>query len=223
MKKEEKEAPVRSGNMWKKAKVRMTFTGRLCGSVPLKKEIVDGWLKARMPKEPPEEGKTLEEIKQEVMDTIEEIQEKVTLGFQHNDKGLVVRGGTIKAHMKDCANQVKGVLKEKLGTFRAMVANKIYIDEYFVNLKKDGEFIKESTGVYDQPVHVFIPGVGPRNALKTIQYIEGAELEFHIRMMDDNELKEEQILYIFEYGSIHGYGGERSLGEGRYTFEIVWE
>ena len=25
---------------------------------------------------------------------------------------------------------------------------------------------------------------------------------------------------IFDYGSIHGFGGERSLGEGRYTYTI---
>ncbi len=69
--------------MWKKAEVTMNFTGRLCGSVPLKKEIVESWLTARMPKEKPEDGRSIEEIKQEVLESIEDIEEKVTLKYLH--------------------------------------------------------------------------------------------------------------------------------------------
>lgn len=209
--------------MWKVAVVTMDFVGRLCGSVPLKKEIVDGWLKARMPKEKPEDGKTMEEIKAEVLDTIEDIQEKVTLGFQGNREGFFIRGGTIKAHLKDCANQIKDIFKPEIRAFRSKVANKVYIDEYFVHLKTtEGIPIKKSDGEFDQPVHV-MTAQGPRNALKTIQYLQNPQIKFTLRLLEDKEIKPETVEKIFEYGSIHGYGGERGMGEGRYTFQIEWQ
>lgn len=208
--------------MWKTAEVVMSFTGRLCGSIPLKKEIVESWLTARMPKEKPEEGRSIEEIKQEVLNSIEEVEEKVTLGFQKNEKGLVVRGGTIKAHLKDCANQIKDALKPQIKNFRGKVANKIYIDEYFVHLLRNGGQVKEADAEFDQPVHVITP-MGPRNALKTIQFLNGCSLKFHLKLLEDKEITPERIEEIFEYGSIHGYGGERGMGEGRYTFEIKWD
>jgi len=82
--------------MWLKAEVTMNFTGRLCGSVPLKKEMVRPWLESRMPNKKPQEAKSIEEIEREVLETIEELEEKITLGFQRVDGALVIRGGTLK-------------------------------------------------------------------------------------------------------------------------------
>jgi len=207
--------------MWKLANVKMCFAGKLCGSVPLKKEIVSSWLEARMPKEKPEDGKSIEEIKQEVLESIEDIQEKVTLGFQNNPKGLVVRSGTIKAHLKDCSNQIKDSIKPQIKAFRSKVANKLYVKEYWIHLNRDGNAINEADGEFDQPVHV-MTAQGPRNALKTIRYVEQATLEFTLMLLEDKEITEEVIEKVFEYGSVHGYGGERGMGEGRYSYEIEW-
>lgn len=208
--------------MWRTAKVRMEFTGRLCGSVPLNKEIVGAWLQARMPKEKPEEGKSLEDIKAEMMESLVDIEEKSTLGFQQNGEGYFVRGGTIKAHMKDCANQIKDTFKPEIKAFRSKVANKVYIEEYCVHLKREGIVLIKEDGVFDQPVHVMTMQ-GPRNGLKTIRYLEKPVIEFTMKLLEDKEIKPELVNKIFEYGMIHGYGGERGMGEGRYTFQIGWD
>lgn len=208
--------------MWKKAKVKMEFSGRLCGSVPLQKEMVDNWLHARMPNEKPDGGKSLEEIKAEILESIEDIQEKITLGFQGDRNGLFVRGGTIKAHIKDCANQIKDAIKPQIKALRSKVANKVYIEDYYIYLKKNGKMVMEVDGEYDQPVHV-ITMQGPRNALKKIRYLEKPVLEFGLRLLEDKEIDSKCLEEIFKYGSIHGYGGERGMGEGRYDFEIKWE
>ncbi len=208
--------------MWQKAEVTINFTGRLCGSVPLKKELVSPWLEARMPKEKPEEGKSMEEIKKEVIEAIEDIEEKVTLGFQKNGRGLFVRGGTVKAHLKDCANQIKDAIKPQIKNFRGKVANKVYIEEYFIYLLKNDKPTENEDGEFDQPVHV-ITQQGPRNALKTIRFLNEPSLKFHLMLMEDKEITPEKIEQVFEYGKIHGYGGERGMGEGRYSFEIKWE
>jgi hypothetical protein len=39
-------------------------------------------------------------------------------------------------------------------------------------------------------------------------------------VLDDGIITEDILKAIFEYGSIHGLGQERSQGWGRYTYEI---
>ena len=205
--------------MWNKYKVTMRFINRVCGSVPQSKELVPIWLKSRMPKKEPDNSRSMDEIEKEVLDSIEESEEKTTLSFQQNGNGMYVRGGTIKAHLKDCANQIKDAIKPKIKAFRSKVANKVYIDEYVVHLLKDGKPVKESDGAFEQPVHVMTMQ-GPRNALKVINFIENVEMTFTLGILHDKEITIDRIREVFEYGSIHGYGGERGMGEGRYGFTI---
>jgi hypothetical protein len=219
--------------MWKKCKVTLHFPEKVCGSVPFHKELVSAWLTARAPAKKPEEGPTLPEMAAEVEETIEEAMEKVTLGFQgqvvNGDKReLFVRGGTLKAHMKDCANQIKENLvdeKEKdlaIKALRSKVANKVYVDEYRVFFTRNGNRVLESSGSFEQPVHVITPK-GPRNSLKIIHYLENVDLIFTLKYLEDDEVTKEVIEQIFEYGSLHGYGGERGMGEGRYEYKLDWE
>jgi hypothetical protein len=208
--------------MWLRAEVTMNFTRRLCGSIPLKKEMVRPWLESRMPNKKPQDSKLVEEIEQEVLETIEDIEERITLGFQRVDGALVIRGGTLKSHLKDCSNQVKDILAPKIKALRSKVANKLFIDDYFVPLLREEKPIEKEDGEFDQPVHV-ITAMGPRNALKTIQFINQPVARFRLRLLKDKEITPEVVEQVFEYGSIHGYGGERSMGEGRYSFKIDWE
>ncbi len=212
--------------MFKNYKVEMSFKERLCGSVPLSKELVKPWLEARMPKKKPEDGKSIEELEKEVNESNEEVIEKTTLGFQNFDGGLFVRGGTIKAHLKDCANQVKDILKIK--ALRSKIANKVYIEEYRVPIFKNGKQAVTADGDFQQPVHV-MTALGPRNALKIIRYIEAAHFSFTMKILEDSMTNEagkkvktiDVVLSIFEYGRIHGYGGERGMGEGRYYRPVI--
>lgn len=211
--------------MWDRYRVTWQFTNLLCGSVPQAKELVRPWLEARKPAKKPAEGPSLDEMEQEVMETIDDSEtvERITLGFQRDELGLFVRGGTIKAHLKDCANQVKEAVrkahykdKDRIG-LKAMVANKVYVEEYKVYLKRNGEYVKKEDGEREQAVHV-MTAQGQRNALKIIRYVERPTLEFTLLVLADGTLPEEVLKTIFEYGSVHGYGGERGLGEGRYTW-----
>jgi len=211
--------------VWDRYRVTWQFTNLLCGSVPQAKELVRPWLEARKPAKKPAEGPSLDEMEQEVMETIDDSEtvERITLGFQRDELGLFVRGGTIKAHLKDCANQVKEAVrkahykdKDRIG-LKAMVANKVYVEEYKVYLKRNGEYVKKEDGEREQAVHV-MTAQGQRNALKIIRYVERPTLEFTLLVLADGTLPEEVLKTIFEYGSVHGYGGERGLGEGRYTW-----
>jgi len=211
-------------NLWKSYQVEMAFNGRLCGSVPLSKDLVPIWLNSRMPSKKPDDSRPIEDIEAEVKESIQETEERTTLGFQSDDFGLWVRGGTIKAHLKDCANQIKYAVVVGVKNLRAKIANKIYIEEYRVYLTRDGNYIVKHDDSYEQPVHVWTPQ-GPRNALKVIQFVEHPILKFHLKFLNEKkgEVTEDILNTIFEYGGIHGYGGERGLGEGRYEFELTPE
>lgn len=208
--------------MWKKGKVTINFINKVCGSVPMHKELVNAWLTARAPSKKPEDGKSIDELEIEVAETIEEATEKVTLGFQKNGQGLFIRAGTFKAHLKDCANQIKDALDDTIKNLRGKVANKIYLEEYSLHFSKNGSPVEKADGSFEQPVHV-ITRLGPRNSLKIIQYLENVSLQFTLMLMEDKEITPEVVTNLFEYGSIHGYGGERGMGEGRYSFDIKWE
>lgn len=238
-------------SMWTEYELTFRFVDRLCGSVPQARELIRPWLEARAPERKPEavlvadatgpvavQPKTLDDIEAEVLETIgdgevpsEDVQERITLGFHRDDTGLFVREGTIKAHIKDCANQVKDFLV-KAGVasprrkssesiaLRSLVANKVFVEPDRLYLYgSDGKPIQEPHGDVERPVHVITPA-GPRNALKRVQYVVGAEITAYLKVLNDGVITTGILTAIFDYGSIHGYGGDRSLGEGRYTFTL---
>jgi len=202
---------MKDKELWNVLKVRWDFEGRLCGSVPMQKDLVGPWLQSRM-------GEVDPEVEAEVLETIDEAQDRVTLGFQKDENGIFVRGGTVKAHLKDSANQIKDILGIK--NLRSKVANRIYVAEYRIYIERNGETLQEPDSSFDQPIHVITPR-GPRNSLKTIGFVEKAYFIFTVKLLQDKEITREVLQSIFEYGGLHGYGGERGMGEGRYRAAIL--
>lgn len=212
-----KKKTPREEPMWRKFQVTMNFENRLCGSVPQSKKIVKLWLDARKPAKKPDDAIPIEELEKEVNDSIADTEERTMLSFQKDEAGLWLRGGTIKAHLKDCANQIKDFAGIKV--FRSKVANFVYVEEYKVHIQRNGSIIKETDDSFEQPVHV-MTAMGPRNALKIINFVEKPTLIFKLLIMQNKEVDIEAVEKVFKYGAIHGYGGERGMGEGRYSFSI---
>jgi hypothetical protein len=83
--------------------------------------------------------------------------------------------------------------------------------------------VKAPSGQYDKPIHVKTMQ-GERSALKTFEYVEGAVMKFPLEVLTQPSgrqvISQEDLATIMEYGGTHGYGGERSDGEGRYEFTI---
>jgi hypothetical protein len=211
-----------SKKMWLEYRVVMTFNRRLCGSVPMSRELIRPWLEARAPKKDPEPGaRGLDELEEEVAASVDETQmsedERVTLGFQADSNGLFVRSGTIKAHIKDCANQIKDFLG--IRNLRSKVANKVYIEEDPVYIMREGEILDSPDEEFERPVHV-MTAQGPRSALKRIWFVSPpSELSFTVKLLNDKgEITEDVIRQVFDYGGVHGYGGERGMGEGKYEW-----
>jgi len=212
--------------MFEVYKLRMEFNERLCGSVPLSDQAIEAWLASRTPEKKPNEGASLEKIAKEVRATVMEEAETVdkegliSLGFQQQDDGLVLRAGTLKAHIKDCSLQLFRAKIVKITSFRSKVANWVYISPYWLSiLKANGEAVNEPDGEFTQSVHT-MTRTGPINALKRIYYVDKPIVEAEIKLVTNPEISIDHLEAIFEYGSMHGYGGERGMGEGQYQFSI---
>lgn len=220
-------------SIWIRYRVRWDFMTKLCASVPADPAMREAWLKARQPSVRPPMSRSLTEINEEVVATLAEPSEEEQGGllvFQRVAGACVMRAATIKAHLKDCArflssNYVGKIEGEK--SFAVRFLNGVYPDpaQYWIPIlsQATGHPMLDATGQYDKAVHV-MTRMGQRSAIKTIEYLTDARLEFTLLVMHDKKGKPvvsaEDVGIMMQYGGVHGYAGERGDGEGRYQFTI---
>lgn len=217
-------------SIWTKYQARLTFLTRLCGSVPADPEIIKKWLEARQPTARAPGAKSIQDINEEVLASLElgeQEQEYSLLQFQRQQGALVMRAGTMRAHLKDGARvlsaQYVGRLKGERA-FSTRVINGLYLDEatYWLPIRRpDGTAVTQADGVWDKAVHVRGPRGEPLNALKRIEYIDPPSVLDVVLKVLGTSIVEDDLHMLFEYGGTHGYAGERSDGEGRYTFSLT--
>lgn len=220
-------------SIWIEYDVTWNFLSYLCGQTPADPEIIGPWLEARQPKVKPPEGKSMEEINAEVMDTIERAEEEQfsKLVFQRVDGHLVMRAATVRAHLKDCARVLSAQYVARIQGERAFstrVINGVYLDErkYWIPvLSQDtGRPITAIDGEKEKPVHAKGPRGQPINCLKCFEYVNNARMKFRLKVLgrqgSSGSVSERDLEILLQYGGTHGYGGERSEDGGRYIFEI---
>jgi len=217
--------------MWTVYDVVWTFITKLCASVPANPNVRDAWIKARMAKDRPLTGKTIQEIQEEVVSTLadrpeEDLEQASLLVFQEINKGLVLRADTIRAHLKDCAKVLSYQYIEKLQGHKSLavlVKNGVYPDpsQYWIPvLQPEGKPVTEADGRLERFVHTTNPKTGaPINAIKCFEWIQPACIKFQLRVLGGC-VQQEDLETLMEYGGVHGYGGERSAGEGKYLFTL---
>lgn len=221
---------LKPSNMWSIYEIQWDFITSLCSSVPANPDMIEGWLNARRPSAKPPGGKSINEIQEEVVATLigeqgieQELLERSSLVFQRQDGNLVIRAATIRAHMKDCARVISrevGKIKNE-ASWAVRFINTVYVDEalYWIPIlsQEDDQPMKKPAGVRQKAIHTF-----RGSALKSFEYVSEARLRFKIKVLG-NHIKQEDLETVFIYGGVHGYAGERSDGEGKYTFKIEKE
>jgi hypothetical protein len=209
--------------------VQWTFLTKLCGSVPGSPDLVQKWLESRQPAVRPPGSKSIDEIQEEVFATLAEpvIEAPPSLlVFQRVNGGVAMRAATVKAHAKDCARVLSAQFIGKIKgerSFATRVTNGLYHDErqYWIPiLRPDGTPVADADDRKDKPIHARGPRGEPINALKTYEYVEPARMDFTLKVLGKS-VGPEDLEKLFEYGGTHGYGGERSDGEGRYVAEFA--
>lgn len=224
--------------MWTTFNVEWKFITRLSASVPAGADLQRKWLESRAPKVRPPDSKSIEEIAEEVAASTPELEEEDERGlyvFQRlNVEGvtsLCLRAATLRAHLKDCARILSSLYVgkiEKEKSFAQKVLNAVYYppELYWLPILKasDGTPLREPTGTYEKTIHVRTRQ-GERSAFKNMEYATDAMLRFPLIVMTQPSGKlvvnENDLGLLFEYGGVHGYGGERGDGEGRYTATLT--
>ena len=218
--------------LWTFYDVTWRFITRLCSSVPADPAIIKKWLEAREPRVKPAGALSIEEINEEVLASIERGEGEPDqtfnmLVFQRHAEQLVMRYGTVKAHLKDCARVISAQFIGKIEGERAFstrITNGVYLDpaQYWLPIQRfDGTPIREADGAFDKAVRVYVPGRGQMSALKRFEYVEPPSmLRFRIMVLG-RSVSETDLHHLFSYGGVHGYAGERGDGEGRYTYEFA--
>jgi hypothetical protein len=218
-------------NLWTHYRVRLDFLTRVCGSVPADPELVVQWIKARQPDVKPPGALSIEEINEEVLASIErgegEIDESYSLlVFQRHNGQIVQRAATIRAHIKDCARVISAQFLGRIKGERAFstrVINGVYHDErqyWLPLLRPDGSPITGADGERDKPIHARGPQGQTINALKRYEFVDPpVVMDFRLKVLG-RSISQTDLDHIFSYGGVHGYGGERSDGEGRYNYTL---
>ena len=177
-----------------------------------------------MPARPPEGFVPLDELVDEVVEEVGVAGEEEELrygwaSFPRDDNGLYYEGRCVRGHIKDCANQVRDVIRPQVKALKAKVANKVYVMTDVIPLIVDGVQAREIGGTAQRFVQV-MTRPGPRSTIKYVDYLEEPALTFQLNVLNDGIITDDILNAIFEYGSVHGMGQERSQGWGRYTFTI---
>ena len=196
--------------MWTKYEVELKFTTPFASSTPKNPKDIGAMLEARMPAKPPEDAIPLPELAEQVAEEVEATPE-VERGyatFKRDENGLYYEARCVRAHIKDCANQLQGLLGIK--ALKAKVANRVYVEPARIYLEKT-----EPDGNETRIIHAMTMK-GPRSSLKTIDYVDKPILKFNLKVLDDDVIDRDILEAIFEYGSEHGMGQERSQDWGKY-------
>jgi len=203
--------------MWKKYEVELNFTTPFASSTPKNPLDIEAMLKAKMPSKPPQNAMPLDQLAEQVGEEVEATEE-VERGyatFKRDENGLYYEARCIRAHIKDCANQLQRLLNIK--ALKAKVANRVYVEPAKIYLSKS-----EPDGSETRIIHAMTMK-GPRSSLKTIDYVEKPVLKFNLKVMDDGVIDKDILEAIFEYGGEHGMGQERSQDWGKYELAKLQE
>lgn len=225
--------------LWTEFQVTWDFVTKLCASVPADPALRQAWLESRQPAVRPPSSRSMTEINEEVVATLAETEPEDELGgllvFQRVEGQLAQRTATIRAHIKDCArvlsNQYVGKIKGER-SWATRVVNGVYLKPFGLSVmgtdftpihRHAGGPVINPDGRFDKAVQVKTMQ-GPRSAIKTIEFVIGASLTFTLRILQAKGNKpsvaEDDLHTLFQYGGVHGYGGERGDGEGQYTYTI---
>jgi hypothetical protein len=219
--------------IWTTYRVQWDFVTRLFGSVPADPEIIKIWVEARAPRVRPAGARSFEELQTETFESMaageaEDKPEYSILTFQRHNGDLAMRAATIKAHLKDCARVMSAQYWPKVKGARAFstrVINGVYpaSSPYWIPiLRPDGTPITKHDGEVDKAIHIRGPRGEPLNAIKRLEWVEPARLDFRLNVLGES-VREDDLRLLMEYGGVHGYAGERGDGEGKYTCTLTKE
>ena len=206
---------------------------RLVGGVPLDKDTIKKWLKARLDLGDRELVELTERTAAELGDqtgerpTADDLLEAVARahetvnGFKKVNGNLVYEGRCLKAALKEAINvafpgkDFPGKPANIRKGMKAFAEERVFVDETFIDLG-----ISEPSGREQKPIHV-MTAQGPRSAIKTYDYVDAPTISFTIKALDDC-IKPEAWGKIWQVCEEIGIGADRAQSAGKFDL-LSWE
>ncbi len=189
-----------------KKAVEIRLLTELLGTVPMNKEIYSTYIESLRPKETTGDAEAEAE-------SIDEREEQGWTGFHKDENGLFVYDYYIKGYFKNAATILKEDLKIK--NLKSKVTNLLFPQPRKIYLN-----CKEADFILERPLRAQT-AQGPRVTLAKSDALKaGRIIKFDVLLLTGkDELKEDIIEKLLEYGQLQGLGQFRNGGYGR--FEVV--
>ena len=219
--------------------LHLDMVDNLIGGIPKHPDIVRRWQEARMPSEArmAAEGitvegataQTVEDLGSQAIDPDEEAK-SVWTGFVEKDGIICLETRNVKAMFKESANivkdmrQMKKLTGDKKIALRARVAERVFVlgmpgrSKKFIPLYKGGE-PQGSAESLERPIHV-MTARGQRTALKKTDFVNEAQLDMVLQVLNDGVITEDILRIILEHAALNGLGTDRSQGNGMFDYEL---
>ena len=212
-----------------KFRVTLRFRRRVIGGVPAvgidpengdkDRNLLEVWLRKNLA-----DKMTDEQIEEQVELTYDEAykdtEEEATTTFKSDEFGIYIEGRQVKAMLKEVGKRL-GFGKAVAGkrkSLRQDLHEALHIDEDAIYLMRDSACLQAPDGYEVRPVQV-MTAMGPRTAIKKSAFVERAEVEFTVRILNMVELKEKHLKQILAHSQDQALGADRSQGFGK--FEVI--
>jgi hypothetical protein len=205
--------------------VTLRLNDRLVGGIPIvpdngdRADAYEKWARGQDAGDTPGFDQTLPEALAQDPDmpvAVEDV-EGLETGFKRDDDGLYIECRQVKAMIRESAQRL-GLIKSKRG-MRDVLQHDLRVrsprGDQKLHLGRH-----EPDGKESRPISV-VTRQGPRTALKRYEYVNEAELQFAVVVLNDGVagtlLAEDDLRAILVFGEGLGLGADRSQGEGTYT------
>mgnify|MGYP001593690007 FL=1 len=196
--------------LWDFYRVKIEIRDKLIGGWPKSPQVVEALLRARGLEDLiPIRDYNLENLTPEEKEELKKNAiEKSWVGFLENDNGPYLESRCVKAMLKEAANVLKSILDVK--NLKSKVAERVFVDPYQIYLGKD-----KVDGTGERVIHVMTMQ-GPRSSIKKYDYMLQPEINFRLRVLRDNLVKESMLRTMLEYAQENGLGTDRSQDHGKF-------
>ena len=200
-------------DMYKHYAVGLTFVDKFLGGVPKDPEIIRAWLNSEATRKKLErKGLTVADVLPEVMTATEVLsdqEEAAWSGFRKDAEGIYIAAHQIPAMLHDAANLLQ--LHKEVQGLKNTLTRGVYVRPDHVHFKDkpmpDGS---EEWGARVQGIR------GPRSILQKHDYVENAEVEFTVSVIDNGKLSEKNLRRMFYVSQEMGMGAARPRGYGKF-------
>lgn len=201
-------------------RVKLVFREKLCGGIPRNAETIKSWVESKT-------GFKDEKAEEMTKEAIEAMKEQLTEsswnGFKQDvAHGLYIEPRQVKAMLRESCTTL-GIFKKQRGSKQIYQhglevkgvqheqPSRIYLDR----LKPDGQD--------EGPIHI-MTAQGPRSALKRLDYVEKAVIEFDLwryktHANETRHISHDNFVRILTFAQENGLGADRSQGHGK--FDII--